>query len=306
LFGSVRDIARRPVTKPLLGRRLVAYQTESGRVAVLDARCAHLGADLGFGKVVGDHLRCSFHHWEFGPDGHCVHIPACADVPGYACQRSYPVVVRHGLIFLFNGPTPLFPLPFFPGEDPDDFVAARPFGAELDCPWYMVGANAFDAQHFQGAHDRRMIGPPRVESVGPFARRASAPFQIVGTSWRDRLTAWYGGDQVELSVTDWCGNLLYVTATFRRTRSHGMLITRPLDNGRVLAQGVVFVRRHRSLAGRWLLDPLHAEVRRYFVGQFLRADALLGSRGFRYHPHALLPCDAELAAYFRWLAEASA
>src|SRR5690349_4490456 len=75
LFGPSVELRGRPVSKTLLGRRLVAYRTAGGRVVVMDGRCSHLGADLGRGEVVGDRVRCPFHHWEFGPDGCCAHIP---------------------------------------------------------------------------------------------------------------------------------------------------------------------------------------------------------------------------------------
>ena len=76
-----------------------------------------------------------------------------------------------------------------------------------------------------------------------------------------------------MSITDWCGNLMFATATFRRTRSYGMVATRPLEAGGVLVQVIVFVRRSRSRLGRVCLDPLHLAVRRFFIREFLRADA---------------------------------
>src|SRR5687767_14666918 len=71
LFGRLADLRRRPVAREMLGRRLVAYLTSTGRPVVLDARCSHLGSDLGKGEVLGDSIRCPFHHWQYGPDGRC-------------------------------------------------------------------------------------------------------------------------------------------------------------------------------------------------------------------------------------------
>ena len=50
---------------------IVAYRGESGRVAILDAHCPHLGANLasGEGRVSGDTIACPFHGWVFDPDG---------------------------------------------------------------------------------------------------------------------------------------------------------------------------------------------------------------------------------------------
>lgn len=306
LFGTTDELRGGPVSKDLLGRRLVGFRTDRGQVAVLDARCSHLQADLGRGRVIGAALQCPFHNWEYGTDGRCTHIPSSPAIPAFARQTSYPVAVRHGLIFFFHGRQPLFPLPFFPGADADDFVRAEPFEAVLRCPWYMVGANAFDLQHFSAAHDRRVVGAPSVACSTPFARSASALFAVLGNSARDRLTRWFGGNQVELAITDWCGNLMFVTATFRRTKSYGMLATHPLGTRKVLVRVVVFLPRSAAWLGRLLLDSLQLRIKRYFIKEFLRADARLAMRGFHYNPQGLLDYDRELAQYFQWLASAAA
>lgn len=169
VFARSEAVRGKPFFRNMLGRQLVAYRTAGGRVSVLDGHCAHLGANLGRGCVVGDRLQCPFHHWEYGPDGRCVRIPASSVIPAHARLRTYPVVERHGLIFFFNGREPLFPLPFFEGCEAENLVAARPFGAILNCPWYLVGANGFDLQHFKAAHDRKLIGEPSVDCPSPFA-----------------------------------------------------------------------------------------------------------------------------------------
>jgi phenylpropionate dioxygenase-like ring-hydroxylating dioxygenase large terminal subunit len=304
LFGFSRALGRRPLSRDLFGRRLVAFRTSDGRPCVLDARCSHLGADLGRGCVVGDAIQCPFHQWEYGSDGRCVHIPVTDEIPSTARQAVFPVVERHGLLFVFNGPEPRFPLPYFPGAAPDDFVAARPFGTVLDCPWYMIGANAFDLQHFRAAHDRRLVGEPVVERPDVFARRASARFSVSGDLWQDRVTRWFAGDVVEMAITDWCGNLMFATATFRRTRSYGMVVTEPLATGRVLVRVIVFTPRSRSAVGRVVWSPLVREIRRFFIKRFLSSDAARLD-GARYHPAGLIPWDKDLVEYFQWLAVVS-
>lgn len=305
LYGDVKELERGPLARDFLGRPTVAFRTASGGIGVIDARCSHMGADLSLGQVVGDSIRCPFHGWEYGHDGRCRRIPGQDAIPPGARQMAFTAQERHGLIFVYNAPTPGFPLPFFEDHHPDEFVRSRPFGMQLDCPWYMVGANAFDVQHFMGAHDRRLSGPSSVDYPHPRACRASAPFAVLGDTLRDRLTLHFAGDTVRLSITDWCGTLMFVTASFRRTRSYGMLVARP-EAGGSYAQGVVFVKKSRSAAGRLLFDPLHLRVRRHFVKEFLRADAQLAAKGFRYRPGTLLECDADLARYFEWLARATA
>jgi hypothetical protein len=147
-----------------------------------------------------------------------------------------------------------------------------------------------------------MIGSAEVHCPGPFARSIAADFAVLGDTLRDRMVRWFAGDRVRMSFTDWCGNIIFATPTFRRTTSYGMLITDPLGPDRVHVTGVVFVRRRKGWAGRLLIDPLHVRVRRYFIKAFLQSDARLGQKGLHYNPAGLLECDEELICYFDWLA----
>ena len=303
-FGAVAELNQGPVTREICGQRMVAFRTSNGQVAVLDARCSHLGTDLGRGCVVGESIRCPYHHWSFGTDGRCVNIPASAEIPAFARQRVFPVAQRHGYLFVFNASKPLFPLPFYPEVTPDELLCSAPYEVTIDCPWYMIGANAFDLQHFRASHDRRLVGEPTIDCPTPFSRRASARFSVAGDSVQDRFTRMLAGDEVALTITDYCGNMMLAMATFRRTRTYGFVTTQPLERGRVLVRVQVMQRRSRSWVGRRLYAPLSLAVRRKFLHNFLSADAerLVG---VRYNPARLIEADQFLKDYFQWLAGVS-
>jgi len=73
------------------GKPLVVYRTGAGEARVIDAHCPHLGAHLGFGgAVVGETVRCPFHHWRFGADGKCVDIPYAQRIPPQAKIGVWP------------------------------------------------------------------------------------------------------------------------------------------------------------------------------------------------------------------------
>jgi len=84
-------------------------------------------------------------------------------------------------------------------------LPAEPFEFFVDTPWYIVGANAFDLQHFGVAHDRTLVDEPLVESPSPFARRITATYDVTGSGWRDELTRRFSGPRVRMSVTVWAG-----------------------------------------------------------------------------------------------------
>jgi nitrite reductase/ring-hydroxylating ferredoxin subunit len=300
VFCRSHELRGRPVSREMFGRRIAAFRSAGGRAVVIDARCYHLGADLGRGRVVGNAIQCPFHQWEYGSDGRCTRIPVTDCIPPAARQTVYPVVERHGCVFFFNSPQALFPLPFFAGVEPNSLIAARPFQTVLDCPWYMVGSNAFDLQHFRAAHDRRLIGEPEVICPHPFARRATACFRVAGVSLQDRITRLFAGNEVTMAITDWCGNMLFATATFRRTTSYGMVATEPLSSGKVVVRVIVFLPRSSSRAGSLLRDPFRLLIRRYFIQKFLSSDAVRLD-GARYSPCGLIDWDKDLAEYFTWL-----
>jgi hypothetical protein len=109
---------------------------------------------------------------------------------------------------------------------------------------------------------------------------------------------------VTLSITDWCGNMMFTTASFRRTTSYGLVVTEPLARGGVHVRVLVFVRHAPGAFGRSLGYPARLAVRRFFIKRFLSADASL-LNGVSYNPHGLIDADRHLAEYFQWLAGVS-
>lgn len=291
--------------KVVLGRStFVAFRDTQGTVAVLEGRCSHMGADLSRGTVVGGSLRCPLHGWEYAADGRCVRIPASGTIPPLACQAVYPSVEIGGHILFHNAQAARFPMPFFDDVSPGDLRPAEPFDFVVNTPWYMIGANAFDLQHFRVAHDRTLVGTPLIDSPSPFARRIAATYDVTGRSVRDRLTRQFSGRQVRMTVNVWAGTLILVTAAFRRTTSYGMVFVKPLDDGRSHLRTIVWVRRRPGALARTLLDPLDARIRRRFIRAFLMDDAVR-SDGVRYNPATLIDADHEMREYFTALAAMS-
>ena len=62
-----------PVT--LLGERLVLFRDEEGELGLIGRHCLHRGADLCYGRLEDNGLRCPFHGWHFDRTGQCVEQP---------------------------------------------------------------------------------------------------------------------------------------------------------------------------------------------------------------------------------------
>ena len=300
LFGRSRDLRDEPASKQMLGRRLVAYRTTAGRVAVLDAACSHQGADLGRGRVVKDCLQCPFHQWEFSADGRCLRIPTQNTIPPFAQQRAYPVVERHGFIFLFNGEQPLFPLPFFLGHQPEDFLPGRLFSFVAECSWFLLTGNGFDTAHFQTVHDRQLVSDPIVDCPATFARRMHFVTRVTGNSRADRFIRAVVGEIVEVTITNWGGPLVAVTGRFGGATSYMLIMTKALEANKTFVEVVVFAPRAKNAFVRRLIQPCILEVRRWLTMAFLNDDRQR-LPGIRYNPRTMIHADRELIHFLQWL-----
>jgi phenylpropionate dioxygenase-like ring-hydroxylating dioxygenase large terminal subunit len=300
LFCRSNELRAKPISKTIMQRRLVAYRTAAGEVSVLDANCAHLGADLGRGSIVGDAIQCPFHHWRYASNGRCVATAQNSQAPPSASLRSYPVVERHGYVFFFFGPRYWFPLPFFADSDPADFAASSPFRFEMDCPWYMLVANGFDTQHFHAVHDRKLKSTPQVDCPASMARRMRFDADVTGSSIFDRLLKRFVGREVQISITSWGGPHVLVEGVFGKAHSRLLVASQPLDENHTLSEVIVFAKRSHGSLKAVTVDRLNLRVRRRFTQAFMQYD-IDKLAGVRYQPEGLTPQDRDMIDFFQWL-----
>ena len=138
------------------GEKLVAYRGEDGGVHVLDAYCAHMGADLAAGgRVIGNDIECPFHAWRYCGSGECVAIPYAKKIPEKARQRAWRTREMNGLILVHHDPA---------GREPDfEIPVIAEYGTPEWLPWttkmYRVKThpreiveNLADRAHFPRVH----------------------------------------------------------------------------------------------------------------------------------------------------------
>ena len=146
------------VGREFLGGRVIAYRGEDGVARVKSAYCPHLGADLSIGKVVGNNVRCAFHHWELGLDGHCVRTGIGDPPPPAARLFNFPTREKYGVVFAFNGEDCLFELADL--DVPSERTVSRVALMPMECDGWTFCANVPDFQHFLMVHrtDRDDLG----------------------------------------------------------------------------------------------------------------------------------------------------
>lgn len=155
----------------IMGEDLVLYRDLSGNFGLVDRHCAHRRADMSYGYVEKNGIRCSYHGWQFDAAGQCVHQPfeEMLDPQGRMRKqtqiKAYPVKAKAGMLWAYMGPAPAPELP-----DWDVFNFENGFAqvviVELPCNWFQCQENSIDPVHFEWTHNNwmtRMSG-----SHGPY------------------------------------------------------------------------------------------------------------------------------------------
>lgn len=101
--GTAGEIGRSLTQRWICGEPLVLYRTEAGRAVALEDRCPHRKASLSMGRLKGDLVECGYHGLCFDASGACTHVPGQVNIPPRLRARAYPLVERHGWIWVWMG-----------------------------------------------------------------------------------------------------------------------------------------------------------------------------------------------------------
>ncbi len=161
--GWKRDIADKPLARTILGEKVVLFRGGGGKVGALEDRCCHRAAPLSLGEVVGNDLMCGYHGLKFAADGHCTDIPGQKEIPQRANVRSYPIVERWNVAWIWMGepakadPSKIEDLPWL--DSPE--WTATPGYLHLKSNYLLLIDNLLDLTHVAYVHRKTIAGDPR-------------------------------------------------------------------------------------------------------------------------------------------------
>jgi len=99
-----RELGRNLTSRTICEQPILLYRKENGGAVAMGNMCPHRFAPLDRGKLIADTVQCGYHGLRFGPDGKCSLNPhADRIVPAKMKVRSYPLIERHDMIWIWLG-----------------------------------------------------------------------------------------------------------------------------------------------------------------------------------------------------------
>ncbi len=137
----------------LLDEPLVLFRDSSGTPHALQDRCPHRLVPLHKGKVLGDAIQCGYHGLQFDGRGICVHNPH-GPIPRAAQVRSYPLIERHSMLWIWMGDAPRADaarIPDFGFQDPERFYVGADY-LHVRSNYVLEIDNIMDLSHTEFLH----------------------------------------------------------------------------------------------------------------------------------------------------------
>lgn len=178
-----REIGRELRATTILGERIVMYRTRSGQAVALENACPHRKLPLSMGRLLDDQIECGYHGLTFDAGGRCTRIPCSDFIPKGARVRSYPLVSRYGLAWIWMGAPEL--------ANPAAIFAVEHYGEpgwgvnsgdamSVDANYLFVTDNLLDPSHVAWVH-RGSFGDASCESEP--VRVEANPSGVIASRW---------------------------------------------------------------------------------------------------------------------------
>lgn len=151
-----RQIGNQLSSIRILGDDVLFFRNSAGKAIALEDACPHRKMPLSMGKLIDDVVQCGYHGLKFDCSGSCVGAPTQDKIPSNAWVRSYPVVERYGLLWIWMGdPALADESTILQLDDYDDPGWGLTDGGVLDCKCHYLYLldNLLDPSHVAWVHE---------------------------------------------------------------------------------------------------------------------------------------------------------
>lgn len=154
LGAWAEELGDKPIGRSILGEPVAMFRASDGAVAALRDVCPHRAVPLSLGTVTEGRIRCPYHGLEFDGAGVCRKNPHVEGPPDRLKTAAYPVIEKHGGIWIWMGDAAADPstVPEYDWMDP-----SHPYGVgrgylSIDADYRLVIDNLMDLAHAEYIH----------------------------------------------------------------------------------------------------------------------------------------------------------
>ena len=149
------------LARKIMNQPMVIFRDADGKIGALEDRCCHRGAPLTQGSVVEEGLQCGYHGLTFDTNGTCVVIPGQKNIPPQARVKSYPIVERDQIVWIWMGDparadeSEIVPYPY---HDQPDKWPHRKAMFQIKSNYMLMIDNLMDLTHLGYVHTNTIGG----------------------------------------------------------------------------------------------------------------------------------------------------
>jgi phenylpropionate dioxygenase-like ring-hydroxylating dioxygenase large terminal subunit len=191
----------KPLARTICNHPVVLFRQPTGEAAALIDRCCHRAAPLHLGRIVEGGIECGYHGMVFDALGKCVAIPAQDFIPAAAKVRSFPVVEKNKMIWIWTGEAaeadPSL-VPDYPFHDDEANWSVRRSTYKIAANYMLSLDNLMDLTHIGYVH-KKTIGS------GSPTKHLSAEMNLTIGARGVRFIRWLLNSEPPASYVKACG-----------------------------------------------------------------------------------------------------
>lgn len=294
------------LSRTVAGQKVAVFRDSKGQVHAMDGFCPHMGVDLGIGKVVNDRLRCFFHHWEYGTDGRCKHIPIQDEIPKHAVLQTYAVCEKYGFIWVNPNKDTQKPVLDVPGFEGQEMTYVHGKDYERGCHFHITMINGIDPQHLRTVHNIHIDMDLSIEQEDESRIDIELSGPMPDTTFAEKMTKKVLGNEYGYSMkyADGCVAALTILKRvkffgFNIPELHMIFAYQMIEPGRSHVQPIYLTQKRSGLLG--------GLKSRFWI--FLTKMAFLSLQGedgqvyenIRFNTQNLLKMDTPVTKYIRYI-----
>lgn len=151
------EVGRDMMSRTICDEPVLMFRKQDGTATAIGNMCPHRFAPLDMGKLIDDTVECPYHGLVYDASGQCVHNPhGNGLVPKKCSVPDYPLVERHGLIWLWFGEHDKIDESLIPDfsclNDTKNFATCKGI-IHMQAHYELITDNLVDLSHVEYLHE---------------------------------------------------------------------------------------------------------------------------------------------------------